>query len=412
MQHLPSPASPHVTCRAAEAKRTVPDDLVLEAFAGPGGWSEGLRRAGWTGRAVGIEHDPAACRTAQAAGHQRVRADVATWPLDHLRGRVTGLIASPPCQPWSTAGDRLGERDRAAVHARIAAHARGEQPADVEWADPRSALTAEPMRWAVALRPRWIALEQVPAVAPLWRYVAELLRGLGYSVWTGVLSAERYGVPQTRQRAILTASLDGPVTAPTPTHQAYRADALDTEDLFGGTALPPPVSMADALGWGVPDRPAWTVTGGGTEGGGGAEVFAWSGARERLRMWPAGLTGSYEYSRSVDAPSPTIKGGGCGAQYVAVEQYERQAHGGRRPSPSPSLTITASLDNGNLRFGDGTASRRITVQEAAVLQSFPPDYPWQGTRSEQFRQVGDAVPPLLAAAVLRPLITNRAAAAA
>lgn len=47
---------------------------------------------------------------------------------------------------------------------------------------------------------------------------------------------------------------------------------------------------------------------------------------------------------------------------------------------------------------------RITVQQAGVLQSFPVDYPWQGTKTAQFRQVGDAVPPLLAAAVLGELL--------
>lgn len=103
------------------------DGVIVDLFAGPGGWDEGLRMIGRTD-VVGVEWDESACRTAEAAGHKRVRADVsALEPLDFVRGAalcdllgisvadaiVKGLIASPPCQAWSFAGKRGGEADRA-----------------------------------------------------------------------------------------------------------------------------------------------------------------------------------------------------------------------------------------------------------------------------------------------------------
>ncbi|WP_342216349.1 MULTISPECIES: DNA cytosine methyltransferase [Nocardia] len=58
--------------------------------------------------------------------------------------------------------------------------------------------------------------------------------------------------------------------------------------------------------------------------------------------------------------------------------------------------------------GPKAAGLRITVEEAAVLQSFPPGYPWSGTKTAKFRQIGDAVPPALAAAVLAPVLAAAA----
>ncbi|PSJ23919.1 hypothetical protein B7P34_36190, partial [Streptosporangium nondiastaticum] len=71
--------------------------LVVDLFAGPGGWEQGARIAGFTGPIVGIEWDRDACRTAAAAGHWRVQADVSLYPTAPFVGKTDGLIASPVC---------------------------------------------------------------------------------------------------------------------------------------------------------------------------------------------------------------------------------------------------------------------------------------------------------------------------
>ena len=435
-------------------------ELVIDGCAGAGGWDLGARLAGYTGRIVGIEKDAAACATGQAAGHQRVRADVAAFPLGQLAGKVAGLMFSPPCPTFSAAGDGAGRVDAANVLRLIADFSAGRPPGQYEWVDDRSALTAQPMRYAVALRPRWVALEQVPPVLPIWRYMAELLRGLGYRVWSGVLGAEEYGVPQTRRRAILIASLDGPVGPPAPTHQPYRAgrDIQVGPDLFGDQ-LPPPVSMAQALGWspgelvGFPRR-ADTPT---NKVGGDDQVITLDGVdyrardlrpapapalTEKARSWsrwlaPAGVTSAMVDPRPDTDPAHTTTGKATAAWVLrngtqdnacarSLDEPAGTLFFGQRANAvdwvteRPSTTVCGDprigrpghkdRDQGEAQFADGSV--RVTVTEAAILQGFPPDYPWQGTKTQQYRQVGDANPPPLAAAILRPLLADTMGAAA
>jgi DNA (cytosine-5)-methyltransferase 1 len=421
--------------------------MILDLFAGPGGWDEGARLAGHDGFLVGLEYDRAACRTATAAGHPRIQADVAAYPTAPFAGRVDGLIASPPCPTFSSAGDGAGKTDTPNVLRLIADYANGRPPGEYAWEDERSALTAQPMRWAVALRPRWIALEQVPPVLPIWRYTAEMLRKHGYRTWTGVLSAEEYGVPQTRKRAILVGRFDGPVGPPEPTHQPYRAgQPLQTEpDLFGDP-LPPPVSMAEALGWsgaeqrhsprgaGMTERhgerpsrpmsaPSITILAGGDRGG---HVPLWAlrnGTQDNACL------------RNADEPAGTMFFGARGnaVDWVLAGSSRRKSEDRTKPRglDDPAMTVAfghsdmawtrdrpATTVCGDPRLGSpghrdreggeaqfGEQSVRVTVEEAATLQSFRSDYPWQGTKTQQYQQVGNAVPPLLAAAVLQPLLT-------
>lgn len=347
--------------------------MIVDLFAGPGGWDEGLRLIGETD-VLGVELEETACLTAEAAGHRRMRADIVkTKPLDVAsRMALYGLIGSPPCPGFSAAGKGLGRKDfelLVSVIGMIGAGFDVDTMLDDVRArqnDPRSALTLEPLRWALDLGPEWIALEQVPTVLPLWEAYVPVLRAVGYDVWTGNLHAEQYGVPQTRKRAVLMAAR-GHVVAPTPTHSRYYPRSPERID-EGARKW---VSMAEALNWGMTHRPSMTVTGGGVSTG-GAEPFGNAARQGMRREFEAG---HWAHRR----PSTTIVGS-FKPEIVAA----------------PGYRTTVSRQN-------APGSVRVTVQEAGVLQSFRPDYPWQGTQGRQFQQVGNAVPPLLAAHILAAL---------
>lgn len=395
--------------------------FIRDDFAGPGGWSEGLRLLGLT-EDVGIEFEENAVATARAAGHVRWQVDVMSlecrgyaWPPFWL------YIASPPCQTFSMAGKGSGREHMSALLAAVAKVAAGHTPESAIAAvaddalDTRSVLVLEPLRVIVAHRPRNVALEQVPPVLPIWEDYARHMRSMGYSVWTGILNAEQYGVPQTRRRAVLMASLDREVHPPAPTHSKFyphRPDQLDD-------GVRPWVSMAEALGWGMTERPSVTVTGGGSATG-GAEPFG-NGARQSIRrevaagrfalrgnQRPARASSDYQ-ERPVEHPAQTLTSNARSYAFVQRSNYSAGGAPGstaeergrtERELAQPSVAITSK--------GFGWKSEndvvRVTVEEAGILQSFRPDYPWHGKKGAQFQQVGNAVPPLLAAAVVGALL--------
>ncbi len=356
------------------------DAPIVDLFAGPGGWDEGAMMLGIT-NTYGLEFEANACATAEAAGHARMLGDLSSAdPLDYRP--CVGLIASPPCQAWSKAGKQQAYLDRAACHDLVRAFARGGSLEDVEheWNDPRSRLVAEPMRWIFDLMPEWITLEEVPGVRDLWETYAEELEPMGYNVWTGVLNAADYGVPQTRKRAILIASRTRKVGRPVPTHDK------DAGMLALGYETPRWITMADALGWGMTERPAFTVTIGG-EAGGGADTscLGGSGARKQFRQERAEgrfIEKDDPASWVLERPATTVVG--------SFRPDVIAAPGWRKPGDGPRQNAAGSV--------------RVECWEAGVLQSFRPDYPWQGAKTRAYQQVGNAVPPRLAAHVLAEAI--------
>ncbi len=321
---------------------------ALDLFSGMGGWSLAASRLGF--KSSGVEIWDPARETREAAGFPTVARDVRD--LITSPGDFDLLIASPPCQTFSTAGSGSGRKALSAVLEGIDRFAAGELPAYDELTsilgDERTALVLEPLRHAITGEPDFLAWEQVPNVRPVWEACATVLSKLGYFVWTGNVSAERFGVPQTRRRAVLLATKAGPLGAPLPTHRALRSSSDTLID------LPAPVSMAEALG------------------------------RDD--------DGTQQRSNYSGPPSATKR--------TAAERGRSM-----RALSEPSVTITGR--SFQWESPDGTRTRS-TVRDALLLQSFPEDFPVQGDRGDIVRlQIGNAVPPVLAEALLRHVVAAK-----
>lgn len=345
---------------------------AVDAFAGVG-WGVACERLGI--REYGADNAASVIRTRSANGMRTIYRDVWAGLFEpSLVPSHRMHIASPPCQTFSMAGGGEGRQalddvltaiDDESWKAPAALHALGERM------DPRTALVLTPLAHIWAHRPELVALEQVPPVLPIWLRIAQVLRTLGYSVWSGILHAEQYGVPQTRDRAILMARLDGPVKPPAPTHSRYYTAKPKRLD----PGVEKWVSMAEALGWGMTERPYPTIATARETGGPDKEKVGGSAARAAI--YAEQYAGRWVFER----PATTVVG-----------------------SFSPDVIAAPGHRDRETSRQDAPGSVRVTFEEAAALQSFPPDFVWKGTKTARFQIVGNAVPPLMAEAILRSLL--------
>lgn len=293
-------------------------------------------------------------------------------------GELDVLLGGPPCQAFS-----------------VYNHQRG-------FHDERSGLFREYLRIVEAFLPKMVVIENVTGMTSLGggRAINEIYKGLsnlGYKVEHRILRAEDFGVPQQRRRIFFMASRVGPIVWPHPTHG-------DQEDLLTAH-LPPFVSVADAIG----DLPPLKM-GDGADGPRRYTRTAKCDYQRAMREGSESVTNHYapqladinvERLRFIpqggswrDLPHRLLPAG--------MKRAKRSDHTKRYGRLDPNGMFSTILTKADLHWGayvHPDQDRTLTVRECARAQSFPDRFVFLGSRVEQYKQVGNAVPPLLARAV-------------
>ena len=366
---------------------------LVDMFCGAGGLSEGFRRAGYR-TVLAVDADEHAMRTYRL-NHPEV--DDTAMLCQDIRGfrdeaeqirsiigetPIDVLVGGPPCQGFSRAGLR-------------AKTAHGALPASQ---DERNHLYQELVDLLEVLRPRAMVMENVPGMGEV-RYedggtfveaARDAMEAAGYRTTTWLLNAAAYGVAQDRIRRIIVGIRDGsaPENPPPPTHHAPTSQhAVDS-------LIPGLTRAAITLGQHLSDLPT-------LEAGEGENITALHGhlltghvARynndadlERFREIRPG-----ESYRKLIARRPLLK---CYGDESFPDKYFKM------PADRPSRTIVAHLQRDGNGYIHPHQVRSITPREAARLQSFEDSYLFTGPMTKVYRQVGNAVPPLLAEAIGR-----------
>lgn len=392
---------------------------IVDLFCGAGGLSEGFRQAGFR-TVLAIDHDPSAIRTfrlnhPEIPDDRVVCQDLRDFTRDSERiGRllegqeVDVLVGGPPCQGFS----RIGWRARGAT--------RKHQPSE----DDRNHLYEEVITLLKIVRPRVVVMENVPGIGEVCfpdgftfqTVVEQAMRETGYTPSSWTLNAAQYGVPQMRIRRVIvgTRLSQTGIAAPIPSFRAvssqYRHTAAMEQELFDN--LPEPVSVEEAIG---DLRPL------GIDDGAWVDHYPLESTAELSRFLkgirhPTGLVFSHVSRFQNMGDLERFANLAPGETYMDLlkrrpdlQNYRTDAFDDkyyRLPPDRPSRTIVAHLRKDGNSFIHPLQTRSITVREAARLQSFDDQYIFTGSRGDQFQQIGNAVPPLMAKAIAEAILEH------
>lgn len=363
---------------------------VIDLFSGVGGLSTGFEAAGF--KILGGNDFEDDILAAYQVNHPTAKV----WPgkiedIDPLEvladvglkpGELDVLAGGPPCQGFS--------RNRARRHIR------GEFVDD-----PRNYLFKEFLRFAEVIRPRAILIENVADMivkqeGKFEREIAERLDDMGYHYTSAqVLNAADFGVPQRRRRAFILAGREKKLNLPRPTHSRNS----DGDMLFADA---PWVTIWDAIG----DLPRLEQGEGVSPSSYGSEPLTTYQKAMRGDLTEVTEQVAWKLSATQNERLSYL-GEGDGAEKLPPHLAPKSGYGSayRRMSRDvPALTVTTWLYHpGSGMYFHPIDSRTITLREAARLQSFPDSTQFVGGKTMKCRQVGNAVPPLLARAIAEEL---------
>lgn len=386
------PKSHPITPAPDAVSTSITSPTAVSLFAGCGGFCEGIEASGTSVR-VAVEMDRFACETYRynfpstplfEGDVHGFLAEGSSHVLDYRLQQVDVVFGGPPCQGFSQIGQRKVD-------------------------DERNELYKQYTRVVDTLRPRMFFMENVPNLALMnggyfKRLILEEFAGLGYSNAVMLrLSADEFGVPQTRQRVIFVGTRD---------EDKFPYDLHSfCESILDEYRVEKPVTVSEAIG----DLPHEIVHSG--EVVDYPKVTKPSQFMKDMRLDFDGL----RYSKASKRKRGLGKNPAALHNHHTKEIQARRAHlisllqpglkanslpkeiwDGKRPEKwrrlhpdLPSHTILAQMHRDMSEWIHPKANRWITVREAARLQSFHDGFIFVGSEWQQLKQIGNAVPPLL-----------------
>lgn len=365
--------------------------LAVDLFSGAGGLSLGLERAGWT-VAAAVDFDKRALETHAAnfpgmSLHMDLGDPAERDRLVSLMepARIDLVAGGPPCQPFSRAG-------RSKIRSLVNRHGRDPH-------DRRKELWIAYLDVVERIRPRAVLMENVPDMGLtddffVVRTIEQRLEDLGYATQIRLVDAWRYGVPQHRKRLILLARND--------VEKFEWRPSLEPEER---------TNLRDAIG----DLPVLPVV---PKERVGERELPYSKppklspfAKEMRKGAPRGRVWDHMTRRVRKDDWETFADMSSKTLYSDLDESQRRYKADHFTDKYKKLgwedlsrSITAHIAKDGYWYIHPEQHRTLTVREAARVQTFPDRFRFAGTRSDAFRQIGNAVPPMLGEAAAEVLL--------